>query len=111
MHNIDSKQLAAAPGGVVLVDIRQPNEWRETGVIAGSHLLTFSGYNIDDWLAELEKLATPQDDLVLVCRSGRRTGILLEFLHERTDYRRSRHLTDGILGWLGNGLAVETVDG
>ena len=81
MHNIDSKQLAAAPGGVVLVDIRQPNEWRETGVIAGSHLLTFSGDNIDDWLAELADLATPQDELVPVCRSGRRNDMLTEFLH------------------------------
>jgi len=106
MRELNSAELAAEPAGKILVDIRQPNEWQTTGVIDGCHLLTFTEADIDGWLAELGKVATPDDDLVLVCRTGRRTGILLDFLTSQTPYCRAQHLADGILGWIGNGLPV-----
>jgi rhodanese-related sulfurtransferase len=107
---ITSKELAASPSGKVLVDIRQPEEWRTTGVIPGCHLLTFTEADVDGWLSALAEVATPVDDLVLVCRTGHRTGILLNFLHDQTSYHQAQHLADGILGWLGNGLPVVTVE-
>lgn len=111
MHELTSKELAAQPAGKILVDIRKPEEWRSTGVIAGCYLLTFTDADIDGWLAALARIAAPDDDLVLVCRSGRRTGIILDFLHSQTPYRQAQHLADGILGWIGNGLPVVEVDG
>ena len=106
---LSPQELAAAPAGKILVDIRQPDEWRTTGVIEGSHLLSFSGNDIDGWLAELAEVAAPDDDLILVCRTGHRTGILLDFLVGRTPYKKAAHLADGILGWIGAGLPVVEV--
>ena len=112
---LTATELAAQTAGKVLVDIRRAEEWQSTGVIAGSHQLTFfdAAGNGDraGWLGDLVKIATPEDDLVLICRSDHRTGIILEFLHAQTQYRQARHLAGGMLGWLEKGLPVVAFSG
>jgi len=110
MRELNSRELAAEPSDKILVDIRRPEEWQATGVIEGCHLLTFTDADIDGWLTALAQVATPKDELVLVCRTGHRTGIVLDFLHSQTPYSRGQHLADGILGWIGNGLPVVAVE-
>ena len=110
MRELNSKELAAEPNGKILVDIRKPEEWQTTGVIEGCHLLTFTDADIDGWLTALAKIAAPGDELVLVCRIGHRTGIVLDFLHSQTPYHQASHLADGMLGWIGNGLPVVAVE-
>jgi len=105
-----ARELAVRSQETILVDIRTAPEWQLTGVIEGAHLLTFFDARGDAdpvaWMAELEKVASPDDDLVLICRSGRRTGVILNFLHRQTDYCKSRHLDGGMLGWLEKGMPV-----
>ena len=111
---LTAKELAAKLADHVLVDIRRPEEWQLTGVIDGSHLLTFydasGNADVAGWMAELTRIATPDDELVLICRSGYRTGIILDFLHAQTPYKQAQHLTNGILGWLEQGLSVVSVN-
>ena len=59
-----------ASGGLV-VDIRTPQEWRDTGVIDGARLVTFR--DPKSFLAELGPELADGRDLILVCRSGNRT--------------------------------------
>ena len=110
---LTAKELAAKLAEHVLVDIRRPEEWQLTGVIDGSHLLTFYDANgnadVAGWMTALARISTPEDDLVLICRSGYRTGIILDFLHSQTPYKQAQHLTNGILGWLEHGLLVVSV--
>lgn len=108
---LTSTEFAKNRAGRVLVDIRRPEEWQATGVIDGCHLLTFSNTDIAGWMAALARIATPEEDLVLICRSGHRTAIILDFLHSQTPYRRAEHISDGILGWIGNNLPVVAVNG
>jgi len=107
---LTASELATQLAGKVLVDIRRIEEWQVTGIIAGSHRLTFfdAAGNADpaSWLRSLAQIARSEDDLVLICRSDHRTGVLLEFLHTQTEYRQARHLAGGILGWLEKGLPV-----
>lgn len=103
-------ELAARPQQTVLVDIRRPEEWRQTGLIEGAHPLTFFDANGQAdppaWLAALATLASPEDDLVLICRSGARTEAILNFLHAQTPYRQAQHLAGGMLAWLEQGKPV-----
>ena len=50
---------------VQIIDIRTPAEWKETGVINGSHKIMFfderGGYNIDKWMAEFSKYVKDQN--------------------------------------------------
>lgn len=99
--------------GKVLVDIRRAEEWQATGVIEGAHPLTFfdAAGNADPqgWLQKLAAFARPEDDLVLICRSDHRTGIILNFLHSQTPYKQARHLAGGMLAWFDQDLPTVAV--
>lgn len=61
-------------GKAVLVDVREPHEWAETGVAAPATLLPMSDFNGEQklWKPFLEKHAGKE--LLLYCRSGNRSG-------------------------------------
>ncbi len=66
-----------AEGGVI-VDIRTPEEWAETGVIEGARLVTFTG--AQSFIAALGPDLADGRDLILICRSGRRSAAAAEAL-------------------------------
>jgi rhodanese-related sulfurtransferase len=61
-------------GEAVLVDVREPAEWAESGVAAPAELLPMSDFDGDQklWKPFLEKNAGKE--LILYCRSGNRSG-------------------------------------
>ncbi|HBZ45116.1 MAG TPA: rhodanese-like domain-containing protein [Maritimibacter sp.] len=59
-------------GDALVVDIRHPEEWVETGVVEGSVLFTYAG--ADRFLAQVGPAIADGRDLVLICRSGNRTS-------------------------------------
>ena len=96
--------------GVAIVDIRRPEEWRITGIVAGSHLSTFfdegGGFDPAVWLALLKPLVLPGKPLILICRTGYRTNIICELLLEISEYQELYNVADGILGWIAEGFPV-----
>ena len=89
-----------------LRSIRTAKEWQETGVIKDSHLITFfneSGeVDIYKWLNELELVADKNKPLILICRSGRRTGIVSDYLDKYFEFFKIYDATDGIKEWKKN---------
>ena len=89
--------------GVPIIDIRTPREWSETGIIEGSHLITFFNekgeVNLGQWLFELDKVAEKQKPIILICRSGRRTEVVSKYLDKNFDFFKIYDATDGINGW------------
>ncbi len=65
-----------AEGKAVLVDVREPAEWADTGVVASATLLAKSDFDgaQKDWKPFLEKNAGKE--IILYCRSGNRSGIV-----------------------------------
>ena len=111
---IDSAELQdLIDRGVPLVDVRTPGEWRETGVIEGSHLLTFfderGRYDAAAWLAELERIAGPDQPVALICATGGRTTAISFFLDRQVGYDKVYHATEGVIGWLKQGREVASV--
>lgn len=109
-HLSDDQLTALAAEGVPLIDIRRDEEWEETGVIAGSHLLTFfrerDKYDLDAWLGEFDKVADRNKPFILICRHGIRTAKLGRFLDGREDFSNVHHLQLGITGWIEAGRPV-----
>jgi rhodanese-related sulfurtransferase len=72
-----------ADGKAVLVDVREPAEWAETGVAAPAVLLAKSDFDgaQKDWKPFLEKNAGKE--IILYCRSGHRAGIIAAALAEK----------------------------
>lgn len=56
----------------LVVDVRTPPEWQESGVIEGAKLVTFT--DPDSFLAQIKGDLAPGQDLILVCHSGRRSA-------------------------------------
>lgn len=96
--------------GVPVVDVRREDEWRDTGVIEGSHLLTFfdsrGNYDARAWLAELEKIAGKDDKVVLICARGVRTSTIAKFLDKRMGYTGIHNVSYGISRWIKEGNRV-----
>ena len=89
--------------GVPIIDIRTPKEWIETGIVEGSHLITFFNekgeVNLGQWLFEFDKIADKQKPFILICRSGRRTGVVSKYLDKNFDFFKIYDAKDGINGW------------
>ena len=62
----------------VIVDIRTPAEWHETGVIDGARLVTFG--DAQSFLAQLGPDLADGRDLILICRSGNRSSAAADAL-------------------------------
>jgi len=104
--NIDNAELVRLAGsGVPVVDIRTEGEWKTTGVIAGSNLLTYfdenGRANPPQWLERLQGVAKSDQPVILVCRSGKRSRVASEFLSEQSGYKKVYNVTSGLNGWSG----------
>ena len=108
LSNEQLKQLMDE--NVPVIDIRRADEWQSTGVIKGSHLLTFfdarGNYDMEKWLAELDKVAAKDQKFILICRSGNRTGQVSNFLDKKLGYKHVYHLQRGIKNWIKAGDKV-----
>ncbi|MCN4144118.1 MAG: rhodanese-like domain-containing protein [Thiohalomonas sp.] len=108
LSNEQLKQLMDE--NVPIIDIRRADEWQSTGVIKGSHLLAFfdarGNYDMDKWLAELDKIAKKDEKFILICRSGNRTGQVSNLLDKKLGYQQVSHLQRGIKNWIKSGDKV-----
>ena len=107
--------LKAQADGVVVIDIRREEEWRETGIIDGAHTITAftaSGGVHPEFLEKFRAVApTPDKPVILYCRTGNRTTGLGNALIEQLGFSDVRHLSDGITGWMAEGRETVAHDG
>jgi len=108
IQNAELARLVAA--GVRLIDIRTEAEWKETGIVPGSRLLTFfddkGRANPPAWLARARTIVKPGEPVVLICRSGNRTKVVSKFLSEQAGYAKVYNVKGGIRAWIGDGRPV-----
>ena len=92
-----------AEGKAVLIDVREPDEWSETGVAAPAVLLPMSDFNGAQklWKPFLEKNAGKE--LILYCRSGHRAGAIGAKLAEQG---KTVANAGGFRDWAAAGLPV-----
>lgn len=110
--NISSQELAGLlVKEVTLIDIRTEPEWRQTGIISGSHLLMLFDekrqvVDPQGWLARVRTLVPQDKPVILICRVGTRTVAAARFL-VTSGYRTVYNVEGGILSWINSGLPVE----
>lgn len=95
--------------GITIVDIRTESEWRETGVVPDSVLLTFFGpdrsYDLEGFVAELNRYVEPQQKLAILCRSGNRSAKVATLLAE-SGFSSIINLSGGIRAAAQNGVPL-----
>ncbi|MEE9319655.1 MAG: rhodanese-like domain-containing protein [Granulosicoccus sp.] len=97
--------------GVQVIDVRRAEEWKHTGVIEGSELLTFfdrqGRHDAEAWLAAASKFAKPENPVALICHTGVRSTVVSRWLTAEQGYTKIYNVTDGILGWKNAGKSLQ----
>jgi rhodanese-related sulfurtransferase len=109
--NADNQQLQALLAqGVPMYDVRRADEWRQTGVIAGSRRLTFvdgGGKLNPEFMPQFTQAVGKNDPVILICRTGNRTDVLARYLVEKFGYTQVYNVREGIMGWMREGRPVQ----
>ena len=103
--------LSSQANGVLVIDIRHEDEWRDTGVIEGAKTLTAfqkNGQIHPDFQQKLfSSVPSKTTPILLYCRSGNRTNAIGNALITQLGFSQVSHLSTGIAGWIREGY--ETV--
>jgi len=82
---------AFANENIKIIDIRTPDEWKETGIVKGSYTIMFfdekGNFDIETFLKQLNMVVNKDESFALICRVGSRTGMVSEFLSEKLGYK------------------------
>ena len=93
--------------GVPVVDVRTAAEWDKTGIVEGSHLLTFfdenGRYDVGAWMTKFAAIAGPDRPVALICHSGGRSKAVSRLLDRQFRYRRVYNVEGGIAKWMKEG--------
>lgn len=100
-----------AAGKAVLVDIRTPEEWAETGVPTGALRLDMTDPNFVTKLDAVRR-ANPGKDIAIICRTANRTSLVHRELTAR-GWTNLINVRGGLAGrgaergWKADGLPIE----
>jgi len=78
-----SGEALAQDENTLVVDIRRPEEWVQTGVVEGAMLVTYS--DVESFVARIDPLLAPGQELALICRSGNRSSRAAREIAQRID--------------------------
>lgn len=107
VSNEELQQLMAQ--GVQLVDLRTAGEWQQTGVVAGSHMLTLfdeRGRAHPEWSKAVAAVSAAEQPIALICRTGNRTRVAARMLSEASPTRKVYNVRSGITAWVKAGQPV-----
>ena len=105
IYEVDNEKIKMLlENSVPLIDIRTEGEWRETGIINNSYLLTFfdneGNYDFKKWMIEVGEIADENGPVIIMCRSGRRSRIVSNMIIKENNEYLIYHATDGIKSWI-----------
>jgi rhodanese-related sulfurtransferase len=107
--DIDVREaLARQEAGGVLLDVRTVGEY-QVGHAVGAHLVPWvdgSGRMNPDFFAQVGTLASPDQEVLVICQSGNRSVPAARALRER-GYHAAVNVLGGSMAWHRRGLPWE----
>ena len=92
-----------------VVDIRTQMEWQQTGVVPGSHTITFfdqmGNYDAEGFLKAMDTLGGKEAEIGLICRTGSRTAQIAGFMAQQG--YNVKNLAGGVMKLMGEGYDLE----
>ena len=111
----DEAKVRLERGQMMLIDVRSPQEWRQTGIAPGASTVTIHDPGGLPGFVEAVKVTVSGDldkVIAVICASGDRSTIAHQALTE-AGFTRVMNIREGMLGgpygpgWLPRGLPVE----
>ena len=88
---------------VVVIDVRTPEEWKQTGIVQGSIPIMFFDEKrkplADEWMAQATEYISPNEKVILICRTGNRSGVIGKYLVRQHGYQNVYNVKGGIVNW------------
>jgi len=96
---------------IPIVDVRTPQEWRETGLLKGAIPIMFfdqrGNYDARKFLEELNKKVDTTKPFALICHTGNRTSMIAPWLAKEFGYKVIN--LQGGMEYATKGLHIPTV--
>ena len=99
----EAYKMMTEDSSLIVIDVRTPGEYTgPLGHVKGTQLKPVQ--QIEQWASELE--SAKDKKIVLICRSGNRSGYAARFLQER-GFSHLYNVMGGMMDWNRKGLPVE----
>ena len=108
-----SESLDLYNNGILIIDVRNKSEWKETGIIPGAKLVQMLSPNMtlrNDFIDDIISVIG-DDELIevgIICRSGNRSSATVTMLKEK-GYKNIYNIAEGMVGttetsgWISRG--------
>jgi len=94
---------------IPIIDIRTKKEWKRTGIVKDSILLTFYNedgrFNEENFLRNLNAILNKESEFAILCRSGNRSNRVTRFLISK-GYINVINLLGGVKQGIKNGVVL-----
>lgn len=86
---------------IIVIDIRDENSWKKTGILPNSFRLTYTKVSEKKWFSTLIKLIKDKNKaFVLISKDGIEAKNLAKKLHDEKKLRGPMYLDGGITEWI-----------
>ena len=103
-ENINIQQLKQLlDDDVVLIDVRTPGEWKQTGIVPGSLAIMFfddkGRANPQLWMQRASQYISSDQAVAIICRSGNRSFTVGRYLMAQHGFSQVYNVEGGIKAW------------
>ena len=113
--NIDNKEFSnLIEKEVKIIDVRTQNEWKSTGIIKGSFLISLLNKNkkfiFEDWYEMFKNKFGNNKSIVFICASGVRSNYISHLVKKKEPDLRVYNLKKGINYWIRSGNRIHRLN-
>ena len=110
--DIDNRELTnLLEKKINIIDVRTQNEWKSTGIIKGSFLMSLLNKNkkfiFEDWYKMFNSKFGRNKSIIFICASGVRSNYISNLVKKKKPDITVYNLKRGINSWIRSGYNVE----
>ena len=96
---------------IKIIDVRTENEWKSTGIIKGSFLISLLNENkkfiFEDWYEMFNNKFGKNKSIIFICASGIRSNYISHLVKKKNPDLIVYNLKKGINKWIRSGYKIE----
>ena len=109
--DINNKELSnLIEKKIKIIDVRTQDEWKSTGIIEGSFLVSLLNKNkkfiFEDWFAMFENNFGKNKSIIFICASGIRSNYISHLVKKKNPDLKIYNLKKGINDWIRSGNKI-----
>ena len=108
IDNSELKNLIA--NDINIIDVRTQNEWKSTGIIEGSILISLldkkNKFIFENWYKDFNKKITKNESIIFVCAVGVRSKFISNLVNKKKPDLKIYNLKKGINNWIRSGNKI-----